>query len=172
VAYDLETAECGAVRCQTAAPTDDGSVGLSKTAVHDVVACPVERGSLVAAQAVTKPNTRVLMVEMVPAALGGHLPVISHAVGGDLSPDLASAGGYPLDKVEGMVIGAHGTVSIVPDNDGVDDTAVKTMFRSVSVWSPGKCAVHGAAHNPPGPPRCFTRHVGPRPRDRGLRGGR
>jgi len=133
VSYNLETEEWGAVRYQTAAPTGDGWVGLSEIAVHGDHVYLVERDNLVGPAAVTKLITRVPLAEMVPAALGGDLPVVSREVVRDLIPDLASTGGYILDKVEGMAIGTDGTAWIVTDNDGVDDSSGETMFWSVSV---------------------------------------
>lgn len=133
VAYDLDTGEWGAVRYQTAAPKGDGWVGLSEIAVHGDYAYLVERDNLVGAQAVTKLVTRVPLSEMVPAALGGDLPLVTREVVRDLIPDLATNGGYILDKVEGMAIGVDGMAWIVTDNDGVDDSSGETMFFGISV---------------------------------------
>jgi hypothetical protein len=93
----------------------------------------VERDNLVGPDAVTKLVTRVPLAELVPAPLGGDLPLVTREVVRDLIPDLASNGGYILDKVEGMAIGADGTAWIVTDNDGVDDSSGETMFWSVSI---------------------------------------
>jgi len=93
VSYNLETEEWGAVRYQTAAPTGDGWVGLSEIAEHGDHVYLVERDNFVGPAAVTKLITRVPLAEMVPAALGGDLPVVSREVVRDLIPDLASTGG-------------------------------------------------------------------------------
>jgi hypothetical protein len=133
VAYNLETEEWGAVRYQTAAPTGDGWVGLSEIAVQGDYAYLIERDNQVGPNAVTKLITRVPLSELVPAPLGGELPLVTREVVRDLIPDLASTGGYILDKVEGLAVGADGTAWIVTDNDGVDDSSGETMFFGVSI---------------------------------------
>ena len=71
---------------------------------------------------------------MVPAPLGGDLPVVSKEEVRDLIPDLKSlTNGYVVDKVEGLAFDAAGDAWIVTDNDGVDDSSGETLF-----WSPGK----------------------------------
>jgi len=70
---------------------------------------------------------------MVPAPLGGPLPVVTREVVRDLIPDLATNGGYTLEKIEGMAVDAEGTGWLITDNDGVDDSSGETMF-----WSIGK----------------------------------
>ena len=50
---------------------------------------------------------------MVPAALGGTLPVVTKEEVRDLLPDLSVHGGYVLDKVEGLAIMEDGTVWVV-----------------------------------------------------------
>ena len=49
----------------------------------------------------------------------------------NLIPDLASNGGYVVDKIEGMAILSDGTTWISTDNDGVDDSSGETFFWSV-----------------------------------------
>jgi hypothetical protein len=46
----------------------------------------------------------------------------------DLTPDLMKAGGYGLDKVEGMTVDKAGNLFVVTDNDGVDDSSGETQF--------------------------------------------
>ena len=46
----------------------------------------------------------------------------------DLIPDLKAAGGYVVDKVEGMAIAPDGTVHVVTDNDGTDDSSGETLY--------------------------------------------
>lgn len=130
VAYTPETGEWGAVRYQTAAPTGDGWVGLSEIAIHGDHVYLIERDNHVGPNAVTKLVTRVPLVEMVPAPLGGDLPLVGREVVRDLIPDLAAGNGYILDKVEGMTILADGTAWLVTDNDGVDDSSGETLFWS------------------------------------------
>jgi hypothetical protein len=46
----------------------------------------------------------------------------------DLTLDLMKAGGYGLDKVEGMTVDKAGNLFVVTDNDGVDDSSGETQF--------------------------------------------
>ena len=68
--------------------------------------------------------------ELVPAPLGGELPVVTKEEVRDLIPDLKSTGGYVLDKIEGLAILNDSTVWVSTDNDGVDDSSGETMFWS------------------------------------------
>ncbi|MCX7299715.1 MAG: esterase-like activity of phytase family protein [Rhodobacterales bacterium] len=133
VAYNLETEEWGAVRYPLTAPTGDGWVGLSEIAVSGDYAYLIERDNLFGSAAVTKTITRVPLSDMVPAPLGGDLPVVTKEVVSDLLPDLASTGGPIIEKVEGLAIDADGNGWVVTDNDGVDDASGETMF-----WTIGK----------------------------------
>ncbi|MEL6566466.1 MAG: esterase-like activity of phytase family protein [Pseudomonadota bacterium] len=130
VAYNLETEEWGAVRYQKAEP-ETGWVGLSEIVAHGDFVYVVERDNQHGIAAVTKRVYRIPLAEMVPAPLGGDLPVVSKELVRDLLPDLTSAGGYVLDKVEGLAIMADGTAWISTDNDGVDDHSGETMFFSI-----------------------------------------
>lgn len=133
VAYNLETEEWGAVRYQTAAPANGGWVGLSEIAVHGDHAYLIERDNQIGAAAAIKLLTRVPLAEMVPAPLGGDLPLVSREVVRDLIPDLTATGGYVQDKVEGLTILPDGTAWVVTDNDGVDDASGETMLWSFSI---------------------------------------
>ena len=130
VAYNIESGEWGAVHYPTAEATGEGWVGLSEIVAHGDWVYLVERDNHVGANAVTKLVTRVPLAEMVPAPLGGPLPVVTREVVRDLIPDLLSNGGYVLDKVEGLAILADGTAWAITDNDGVDDSSGETMFWS------------------------------------------
>jgi hypothetical protein len=68
---------------------------------------------------------------MVPAELGGALPVVTKELVRDLMPDLAVLNGYTAEKVEGFAIDAAGTGWVVTDNDGVADSSGETLFWSV-----------------------------------------
>ncbi|MCA8882203.1 MAG: esterase-like activity of phytase family protein [Rhodobacteraceae bacterium] len=130
VAYNTETEEWGAVLYPKAEPAT-GWVGLSEIVAHGDYVYIVERDNQHDFRAVTKKVYRVPLAEMVPAALGGDLPVVSKELVRDLLPDLASNGGYILDKVEGMAIQNDGTAWISTDNDGVDDHSGETMFFTI-----------------------------------------
>lgn len=131
LAYNLETQEWGAVHYPLEAPTGDGWVGLSEIVAHGDHVYLIERDNQIGAAAVTKTITRVALSEMVPAPLGGPLPVVTKEVVRDLMPDLATNGGFILEKVEGLAITVDGTGWVVTDNDGVNDASGETMFWSI-----------------------------------------
>ncbi|MBW6419727.1 esterase-like activity of phytase family protein [Celeribacter sp. PS-C1] len=130
VAYNLETEEWGAVSYPKAEP-DTGWVGLSEIVAHGDYFYVIERDNQIGAAAVTKKIYRIPAAEMVPAPLGGELPVVSKEEVRDLIPDLKSFGGYVVDKVEGLAITAEGEMFVSTDNDGVDDSSGETFFWSI-----------------------------------------
>ena len=130
VAYNVETEEWGAVHYPKAEPAT-GWVGLSEITAHGDFFYVIERDNQIGANAVTKKIYRIPASEMVPAPLGGALPVVSKEEVRDLIPDLLSTGGYVLDKVEGLSISPSGTAWVSTDNDGVDDHSGETMFFPV-----------------------------------------
>ncbi len=127
VAYNTDTEEWGAVHYQTTAP-DRGWVGLSEIVAHGDYVYLIERDNQIGDRAVTKIVTRVSLDQMVPAPLGGDLPLVEQELVVDLMPYLTATGGYVLDKVEGLAIFEDGTMWISTDNDGVDDHSGETMF--------------------------------------------
>ena len=132
VAYNTDTQEWGAVRYQKAEP-DTGWVGLSEIVAHGDYFYVIERDNQIGDAAVTKKVYRIPATEMVPARLGGDLPVVSKELVVDLLPYLSSTGGYVLDKVEGLAIMEDGEMFVSTDNDGVDDHSGETMFFSVGM---------------------------------------
>jgi len=132
VSYNIETKEWGAVHYPKAEP-QKGWVGLSEITAHGDYVYVIERDNQIGDAVVTKKVYRIPAAEMVPAKLGGTLPVVSKELVRDLIPDLQSNNGYVVDKIEGMSIAADGTTFISTDNDGVDDHSGETFF-----WSIGK----------------------------------
>ncbi|MQQ10390.1 alkaline phosphatase [Epibacterium sp. SM1979] len=130
VAYNTETKEWGAVHYPKAEPAK-GWTGLSEIVAHGDYVYVIERDNQHDDRAVTKKVYRIPAAEMVPAALGGELPVVSKELVRDLLPDLKSTGGYVLDKVEGLAILKDGTAFVSTDNDGVDDSSGETMFWTI-----------------------------------------
>ncbi len=128
VAYDLETEEWGAVRYPLDDAPEGGWIGLSEITAHGDHVYLVERDNQVGANARIKQLTRVALADMVPAPLGGPLPLVAKQVVRDFLPDLAAGRGYILDKVEGFAIDAAGFAYAVTDNDGVDDSSGETLF--------------------------------------------
>ncbi|WP_425098192.1 esterase-like activity of phytase family protein [Tropicibacter sp. S64] len=132
VAYNIETEEWGVVAYSKAEP-ETGWVGLSEIVAHGDYVYVIERDNQIGAAAVTKKIYRIPASEMVPAPLGGDLPVVSKEEVRDLLPDLKAQGGYVVDKIEGLAIFEDGTAWVSTDNDGVDDSSGETFF-----WTIGK----------------------------------
>ncbi|WP_380053864.1 esterase-like activity of phytase family protein [Falsihalocynthiibacter sp. SS001] len=130
VSYNIETAEWGAV-LYPKATANTGWVGLSEIVGHNGDIYVVERDNQIGDNAAIKMVYRVSGEQMVPAALGGELPIVSKEVVYDLIPDLKSANGYVVDKVEGLAIFPDGTAWVSTDNDGVDDSSGETFFWSI-----------------------------------------
>ncbi|MDT8857298.1 esterase-like activity of phytase family protein [Paracoccaceae bacterium Fryx2] len=131
VAYNTDTETWGAVHYPLDAPTDGAWMGLSEITLHGDWVYIVERDNQIAGVAATKKIYRVAASQMVPAELGGTLPVMTKELVRDLLPDLTVLNGYIVDKVEGFAIDAAGTGYVVTDNDGVDDSSGETLFWSV-----------------------------------------
>ena len=130
VSYNIESGEWGAVHYPKAA-VDTGWVGLSEIVAHDGDVYVVERDNQIGANAAIKKVYRISGDQMVPAALGGDLPVVTKEEVRDLIPDLQSNNGYVVDKVEGLAIFPDGTAWASTDNDGVDDSSGETFFWSL-----------------------------------------
>lgn len=80
---------------------------------------------------VTKKICRIPAAEMVPAAPGGDLPVVSEDEVRDLVPDLLQLNGCVQDKVEGLAIDATGEAFVSTDNDGIDDHSGEPLFLTI-----------------------------------------
>lgn len=130
VSYNTTTEEWGAVRYPLDA-VETGWIGLSEIQAHGDYVYLIERDNQIGENAAVKQVTRVALSELVPAPLGGDLPVVTKEVVYDLIPDLASNGGYVVDKIEGMAIMQDGTTWMSTDNDGVDDSSGETFFWSI-----------------------------------------
>lgn len=130
LAYDLDTLTWGAVRYQLDTPTA-GWQGLSEIVAHGDALYVIERDNQGGSAAVHKKIYRIPAAEMVPAPLGGPLPVVSKHLAHDLVADLAAEGGIVPEKVEGLAIFADGTAWVATDNDGVDDHSGETFFRPI-----------------------------------------
>ncbi|MCF6283069.1 MAG: esterase-like activity of phytase family protein [Candidatus Polarisedimenticolaceae bacterium] len=55
-------------------------------------------------------------------------PVLTKTLVDDLMDNLAATGGLTLEKIEGLAVTADGTVLIINDNDGVDDSNGETQL--------------------------------------------
>lgn len=133
VAYNTADKTWGAVHYPLDAPAEGAWIGLSEITLHGDWVYVVERDNQIAGDAAVKKLYRIPAAQMVPAALGSPLPVVTKELVRDLLPDLMVLNGYAMDKVEGFAIDAAGTGWVVTDNDGVDDSSGETLF-----WSVGK----------------------------------
>lgn len=136
VAYNTESKEWGAVRYQLDAAADGAWVGLSEITIHGDFAYVIERDNQIGDKAAVKKIYRVALSQMVPAALGGDLPLVEKELVRDLLPDLKALNGYVVDKVEGLAIDGAGKAYVVTDNDGVDDSSGETLFFAVDGLAP------------------------------------
>jgi hypothetical protein len=128
LAYNTADETWGAVHYPLEPATGDGWIGLSEITADGDWFYLIERDNQVAGAAAIKHITRVPAAQMVPAPLGGPLPVVTKELVRDLIPDLAALHGYAAEKVEGFAIDAAGTGWIVTDNDGVSDNSGETLF--------------------------------------------
>ena len=101
VSYNTSTGEWGAVHYPKAEPAK-GWVGLSEIVANGDYFYVIERDNQIGSNVVTKKIYRIPAADMVPAALGGTLPVVSKEEVRDLIPDLKSYGGYVVDTVDGL----------------------------------------------------------------------
>ncbi len=135
VAYNTADESWGAVHYPLDAPAEGAWMGLSEITLHGDWVYIVERDNQIAGAAATKKLYRVPVSAMVPAALGGDLPVVTKELVRDLLPDLSVLNGYAVDKVEGFAVDAAGTGFVVTDNDGVDDSSGETLFWSIGAMN-------------------------------------
>lgn len=135
LAYNSAEKTWGAVHYPLDAPSEGAWMGLSDITLHGDWVYIVERDNQIAGNAAAKKLYRVAASQMIPAELGGALPVVTKELVRDLLPDLAVLNGYAMDKIEGFAIDAAGTAWVVTDNDGVDDSSGETLFWSVGTMN-------------------------------------
>ncbi len=133
VAYNIDSGKWGAVLYPKSA-ADSGWVGLSEIVAHNGDVYVIERDNQIGADATIKMVYRISGDQMVPAALGGDLPVVTKDKVMDLIPALESNHGYIVDKVEGLAIFTDGSAWASTDNDGVDDSSGETFFWSLGTF--------------------------------------
>jgi hypothetical protein len=131
LAYNTAEETWGAVHYPLDAAPDEGWIGLSEIVAHGDWVYLIERDNQVGGAAAVKKITRVPLAQMVPADLGGPLPVVTKETFRDLLPDLAVLNGYAAEKIEGLAIDSAGTGWVVTDNDGVADNSGETLFWSI-----------------------------------------
>jgi len=131
LAYKPASRTWGAVAYPLETPAEGAWVGLSEITIHGDYAYIVERDNQIGDKAQLKALYRVPLAELVPAELGGELPLVSKELVRDFIPDLAANNGYVLDKVESFAIDVDGVGYVITDNDGVDDSSGETFFWTI-----------------------------------------
>ena len=121
--YPLDTAES----------INGGWVGLSEiTSLGNDEFMVIERDNQGGPDAAIKRLYKFSIADMTPLADDGSdtvaYPVLAKTIVDDLMDDLAATGGLTLEKVEGLAVTADGTVLVVNDNDGVDDSNGETQL--------------------------------------------
>jgi len=117
---------------ETALSMNGGWVGLSDlTYLGDDEFAVIERDNQGGPDAAIKRLYKISMKGLVPTPDNGstpNFPVVSKALVRDLMVDLKATGGLTLEKIEGLAVTEEGTVLVVNDNDGVDDSNGETQL--------------------------------------------
>ncbi len=133
IAYTPATQEWGIVRYPLETP-EKGWIGLSEiTLLPDGSFAIIERDNQLGEDAKVKRLYSVSLAGVTPVAPGLDAPVAEKSLLRDLMPDLASANGYVVDKVESFALDAAGSAYIITDNDGVDDASGETLFLKIDL---------------------------------------
>ncbi|KRE00488.1 alkaline phosphatase [Bosea sp. Root670] len=129
LSYKPATKEWGVLHYPLSQPAAGFWMGLSElVSLGDDRFAVIERDNGFGAKAVKTLQT-FSVKGLKPAAIGAaEIPTVTKTLLRDLTPDLMKAGGYGLDKVEGMTIDKAGNLFVVTDNDGVDDSSGETQF--------------------------------------------
>ena len=117
---------------EAAASDNGGWVGLSDLSYlgNDEFAI-IERDNQGGPDAVIKRLYSFSITGLTPSADNGSepaFPVLNKTLLRDLMPDMAATGGLTLEKVEGLAVTDEGTLLVVNDNDGVDDSNGETQL--------------------------------------------
>lgn len=129
LSYKPASKEWGVLHYPLSQPTAGFWMGLSElVSLGDDRFAVIERDNGFGAKAVKTLQT-FSVKGLKPATIGAaEIPTVTKTLLRDLTPDLMKAGGYGLDKVEGMTIDKAGNLFVVTDNDGVDDSSGETQF--------------------------------------------
>ncbi len=129
LSYKPATKAWGVLHYPLTQPASGHWMGLSElVSLGDDRFAVIERDSAFGAKAF-KTIQAFSVKGLTPAAVGSaEIPTVAKSLLRDLTPDLMKAGGYGLDKVEGMTVDKAGNLFVVTDNDGVDDSSGETQF--------------------------------------------
>lgn len=132
LAYKPASKTWGVLHYPLTVPASGAWMGLSElTSLGNDSFAVIERDNLFGAKAV-KTLATFSVKGLTPASPGSAtIPTVEKKLLRDLTPDLMKLGGYGLDKVEGMTVDKDGTLFVVTDNDGVDDSSGETQFLAL-----------------------------------------
>jgi hypothetical protein len=106
-----------------------GWVGLSEiVAVDATTFAVIERDNQGGPDAAIKKIYAFSVEGLEPQPQGGVFPIVTKTLVRDIVPDLQSAHGPVLEKVEGFTMTAAGEAWMVTDNDGVSDSSGETQM--------------------------------------------
>ena len=132
--YDTSTGEWSFLYYPIEAPlsVNGGWVGLSDlTYLGNDEFLVIERDNQGGPDAAIKRLYKFSTQGLTPVADNGEapaFPLVNKTLVRDLMPDLKATGGLTLEKVEGLAVTDDGTVLVVNDNDGVDDSNGETQL--------------------------------------------
>ena len=108
-----------------------GWIGLSElTYLGNDTFAVIERDNQRGADASVKRLYTFSVAGLTPVAQGaGGFPLLTKGTMFDLLPGLQAPKGWVQDKAEGLGVTADGSVYMVTDNDGVDDSTGETQFQ-------------------------------------------
>lgn len=112
---------------------NEGWVGLSAiTSLGDDMFMVIERDNQGGPDAAIKRLYQFSIADLSPLADDSSnavdYPIISKTLVDDLMDNLLATGGLTLEKVEGLTVTPNGTVLVINDNDGVDDSNGETQL--------------------------------------------
>ncbi|MFK5914465.1 MAG: esterase-like activity of phytase family protein [Woeseiaceae bacterium] len=117
---------------ETPLSINGGWVGLSDiTYLGDDEFAVIERDNQGGPDAAIKRIYKISIKGLVATADDGstpNFPIVNKTLARDLMGDLKATGGLILEKIEGLAVTEDGTVLVVNDNDGVDDSNGETQL--------------------------------------------
>lgn len=108
-------------------------VGLSEiTALGNNKFAIIERDNQAGPNARIKRVYRIDISGVIPKTQAeGNFPILNKTLAIDVLPAMQAGNGWVHDKLEGLARTANGTVYVVTDNDGVDNSTGETQFLNL-----------------------------------------
>ncbi|WP_394809073.1 esterase-like activity of phytase family protein [Nitrosomonas sp.] len=110
-----------------------GFVGLSKiTALGNNKFTVIERDNQAGPNAQIKRVCHIDINSVMPKTqTEGNFPILNKTLAIDVLPAMQAGKGWVHDKLEGLARAGDGTVYVVTDNDGVDNSTGETQFLNL-----------------------------------------